>query len=70
MLKRVASLVVALSLALPPTAPAGAQGRSPGLIRDAEVERIIRAYATPLFQAAALATRCVSDGCDVSVIDV
>lgn len=34
--------------------PAAAQSRSPGLIRDAEVEGIIRAYATPLFQAAGL----------------
>ncbi len=54
MLKRLASFVVALSLAVSPAIPVSAQSRSPGLIRDAEVERIIRAYATPLFQAAAL----------------
>lgn len=59
MLKRLTSLAVALSLALATAAPAGAQSRSPGVVRDAEVEGIIRAYATPLFQAAGLDSESV-----------
>ena len=35
-------------------APASAQSKAPRLIRDAEIENTIRAYATPLFQAAGL----------------
>lgn len=54
MLKRLTSLAVALLFALTAALPAAAQSRSPGLVRDAEVEGIIRAYATPLFQAAGL----------------
>jgi len=54
LLKRLTSFAVALSLALATTAPATAQSRSPGVVRDAEVEGIIRAYATPLFEAAGL----------------
>jgi predicted Zn-dependent protease len=54
LLKRLTSLAVALSLAIATTAPATAQSRSPGVVRDAEVEGIIRAYATPLFEAAGL----------------
>jgi predicted Zn-dependent protease len=36
------------------TAPANAQSNKISLIRDAEIENIIRAYSTPLFQAAGL----------------
>lgn len=39
--------------------PASAQSRLPGLIRDAEVEGIIRSYATPLFEAAGLGAESV-----------
>ena len=35
-------------------APAAAQGRGLPLIRDAEIEHIIRAYSAPIFQAAGL----------------
>src|SRR6185436_16324965 len=40
------------------TAPVSAESRSGGLplIRDAELEHIIRAYSTPIFQAAGLST--------------
>jgi len=34
--------------------PAAGQGRAPSLVRDAEIERIIRDYATPIFTAAGL----------------
>jgi len=44
----IATLAVAGSL------PAFGQGRSIGLIRDAEIENIIRDYATPIFNAAGL----------------
>lgn len=50
----IAILSAALILALVPGNPGLAQSKSLRLIRDAEVERIIRAYATPLFQAAGL----------------
>ncbi len=50
----IAVLSAALLLALVPENPGLAQSKSLRLIRDAEVERIIRAYATPLFQAAGL----------------
>ncbi len=39
---------------LVPAAPGFAQSKAPRLIRDAEIENTIRAYATPLFQAAGL----------------
>jgi predicted Zn-dependent protease len=39
---------------LVPAAPGYAQSKAPRLIRDAEIENTIRAYATPLFQAAGL----------------
>ena len=42
------------SLLLLPMAPAIAQSKAPRMIRDAEIENTIRAYATPLFQAAGL----------------
>ncbi len=54
MFKRLTSLAVAVLFAMTAAFPAAAQSRSPGLVRDAEVEGIIRAYATPLFQAAGL----------------
>ncbi|MGE0254156.1 MAG: M48 family metalloprotease [Alphaproteobacteria bacterium] len=34
--------------------PAAGQGRAPSLVRDAEIERIIRDYATPIFASAGL----------------
>jgi predicted Zn-dependent protease len=42
------------SLLFVPAAPTFAQSKAPRLIRDAEIENTIRAYATPLFQAAGL----------------
>ena len=61
MLKRIpalvsAALVAALALggAFAPYRPAAAQSNKISLIRDAETENIIRAYATPLFRAAGL----------------
>ena len=53
------ALLVAAALAAPfAAAPAFAQSRGAGLslIRDAEVEHTIRAYSTPIFQAAGLST--------------
>jgi len=44
----------ALLLLLAPMAPAAAQGRNISFIRDAEIESTIRAYATPIFNAANL----------------
>ena len=40
-------------------APAVAAAQGPKIIRDAEIENIIRAYATPLFQAAGLNPRMI-----------
>ncbi len=55
------SLVAAISAALflvpVPDNPGLAQSKPLRLIRDAEVESIIRAYATPLFQAAGLSAQ-------------
>lgn len=48
------AIIVALGLVVATTTPATAQSRNPSVVRDAEVERIIRAYATPLFEAASL----------------
>ena len=53
----------AAALAAIPFAPASAAGRR--LIRDAEVENTIRAYATPLFEAAGLNAKDV----DIYLID-
>ncbi len=50
-LSRTLFLVVFIPLAL--CRPASAQ-EAPGLIRDAEIENLIRAYATPLWKAAGL----------------
>jgi predicted Zn-dependent protease len=55
----IATLSAALFLALVPGNPGLAQSKPLRLIRDAEVERIIRAYATPLFQAAGLSPRAI-----------
>lgn len=49
---RLVALFAALAVA--GSAPAFGQGRSIGLIRDAEIENIIRDYATPIFNAAGL----------------
>lgn len=45
-------------------APAQAQGNSVQLIRDAEIENIIRGYATPIFHAAGL----VSDAVEIHLV--
>ncbi|MDY0873176.1 M48 family metalloprotease [Dongia rigui] len=50
---QIGTLLLALSLALP-AGPALAQQRALSLIRDAEIESTIRAYADPLFRAAGL----------------
>lgn len=58
MLKRIFLLILSAaltgSLALPPRPAQAQQDRPVRLIRDAEIENIIRAYATPLFTAAGL----------------
>jgi len=52
--------LAALATALvQPMAPAAAQGRSLQFIRDAEIEAIIRYYATPLFQVAGLDPKAI-----------
>ena len=55
----IATLSAALFLVLGPGKPGLAQSKPLQLIRDAEVERIIRAYATPLFQAAGLSPQAI-----------
>ncbi len=67
MLRIVSIVVGALLLVSPPMGPAAAQGRGISLIRDAEIENTIRAYATPIFSAAdldadAVRIHLVSDG--------
>jgi predicted Zn-dependent protease len=42
------------------SAPAESQGNRIGLVRDAEIENIIRGYATPIFNAAGLTADSVS----------
>src|SRR5438876_12100879 len=54
MSKRLVSLAAALALLLAATAPVSAADDRMAVIRDAEIEATIRAYATPLFQAAGL----------------
>ena len=51
---RGAALLLALATALAPAARAqeGAGQNMPGVIRDAEVEQLLRDYATPIFRAA------------------
>jgi predicted Zn-dependent protease len=55
----VAAISAALFLFLVPENPGLAQSKPMRLIRDAEVESIIRAYATPLFQAAGLSPQAI-----------
>jgi predicted Zn-dependent protease len=52
-------LALACSLALAPIVEAEAQSRRPSLIRDAEIEATMRAYADPIFAAAGLDTSAV-----------
>jgi predicted Zn-dependent protease len=54
MSKRLVSLAAVLALLLAATAPVSAADDRVVVIRDAEIEATIRAYATPLFQAAGL----------------
>lgn len=55
---RLIGLIIALAVAGAP--PAIGQNRGIGLIRDAEIEGIIRDYATPIFNAAGLDSAAVS----------
>ena len=60
MRKQLASLLLVFSLLAPAlTQPGWAQTGELQLIRDAEIEDIIRAYATPLFQAAGLSPQAI-----------
>ncbi len=59
MRNRNTSLIVALALFVATLNPAAADSRPVRFIRDAEIESIIRAYATPLFQAAGLNPRAI-----------
>jgi predicted Zn-dependent protease len=54
LLARVSCLVAAVAAALVQPLPAAAQGAGISLIRDAEIEATIRAYAEPVFKAAGL----------------
>ena len=54
MRKIIAPLFAALLVALAATVPARVEAKEGQLVRDAEIEDIIRAYTTPLFQAAGL----------------
>src|SRR5215510_9583458 len=51
---RIISLVLGICLVASWVLPAVAQSRGVHLLRDAEIEHIIRIYATPLFMAAGL----------------
>jgi predicted Zn-dependent protease len=53
-------LATAALLLAPVSPPVLAQGRPLQLIRDQEIESIIRVYATPLFQAAGLDPRAIT----------
>ncbi len=55
----VAALSAALLLTLVTASPDPGHAKPLRLIRDAEVESIIRAYATPLFQAAGLSAQAI-----------
>ncbi len=57
--QRATGLVLAASLALAPGLEAQAQSRGGSLIRDAEIEATLRAYADPIFAAAGLDTSAV-----------
>jgi predicted Zn-dependent protease len=54
LLVRAGCLALAMAVALGQTLPVDAQGRGLSLIRDAEIEATIRAYAEPVFKAAGL----------------
>jgi predicted Zn-dependent protease len=54
LLVRASCLAAAVAAALVQPLPAAAQGGSVSLIRDAEIEATIRAYAEPVFKAAGL----------------
>jgi predicted Zn-dependent protease len=54
-----AALLLALALALALLVPAQAWAQGRNFIRDAEIEGIIRGYATPLFQAAGLTPQAI-----------
>lgn len=51
--------VIAILLTAVTAAPAESQGNRIALIRDAEIENIIRGYATPIFNAAGLSAESV-----------
>ncbi len=51
-MRAISAVLVAASFAVQTLSPALAQGRPPGLIRDAEIEQLVRDYATPLLGAA------------------
>jgi predicted Zn-dependent protease len=53
-------LVLAMFVLAASALPAGAQGSRVSLLRDAEIEHIIRIYATPLFHAAGLDPAAIS----------
>src|SRR5690242_19042446 len=57
--RRAIGLGLAVSLALAPVTEANAQSRGAALIRDAEIEATLRAYADPIFTAAGLDTSAV-----------
>ena len=57
---RILSAVLALCVLVASAPPADAQGGRVSLLRDAEIEHIIRIYATPLFHAAGLDPAAIS----------
>jgi predicted Zn-dependent protease len=57
--RRAIGLGLAACLALAPVTEANAQSRGVALIRDAEIEATLRAYADPIFAAAGLDTSAV-----------
>lgn len=59
MYKRKALFISAIFLILAAIIPARAEAKGLQLIRDAEIENIIRAYATPLFQAAGFSPQAI-----------
>ncbi len=60
MLKRIATLTLAVLVILPTLATPVSPQRAMRLIRDAEIENTIRAYANPLFSTAGLDPNAVS----------
>lgn len=65
MSKRLLPLLVLASFGLNLLAPSAASAQGIGLIRDAEIEATIRAYATPLFAAAGLD----ADSVDIYIVN-